>query len=149
MRAIFTAAILLVGCDHGTCPLAERQLMRVAVLVTAPGFDEAHPQEYAPLARDPFVRVERPSNPPPASQRTVAMHAYPINRAKVGGTADGMAMLVDPDGRGWNVQVGDLVGKDEEVGDRILNWRVARINGDRVHLSLGDTKSKVFRIGEK
>ena len=149
MRAILAAAILLVGCDHGTCPLAERQLMRAAVILATPSFDETEPQAYVAPLRDPFVKTERAVKPPPASQRTVAMHDYPIDRAKVGGTADGMAMLVDPNGRGWNVRVGDLVGKDEEVGDRILNWRVARISGDRVHLSLADTKSKVMQIGEK
>jgi hypothetical protein len=42
-------------------------------------------------------------------------------------------MLVDPNGKGWVVGKGELVGRAEPKGDTQTSWRVARIReGDLV-----------------
>lgn len=89
---------------------------------------------YSPVGkRDPFqnvfaVKEVKPTITPGGGRKPTPLQRFPLDRLKLSmtmtGTASPMAMLEDPDGRGWTVRVGDFVGQ---------NWgKVTSIQRDQI-----------------
>lgn len=98
--------------------------------------------EESERSRDPFQAYAQRSAPPPEDTRPRKSRRHSIEQLKVVGlvTKSGAprAMLLDPQGKGWIVSVGDLVGRAEVVRDRAVSWRVDRIREGEVVLVRDD-----------
>jgi type IV pilus assembly protein PilP len=114
--------------------------------------EEPPPQEqtslyvYSPVnKRDPFqiVFAVAKANPQAASGRKpTPLQKWPLDALTVSmtvtGTSTPMAMLVDPEGRGWPVRIGDFVGQ---------NWgKVTAIQRDQIVVTESITDHATGRV---
>lgn len=96
--------------------------------------------------RDPFRNYADLLKPPPriastTERRQVLAERYSLDELKLVGIINGSssrAMFVDPEGKGWIVTLGQLIGRAETVrggaggADYDLNWKVDRIRENDV-----------------
>ncbi len=93
--------------------------------------------------RDPFERpaILVTTPPPPGDTLDRKAHRYALDDlqlvAVIGG-GDARAMLRDPRGVGWVVELGDHVGRSESAMNGLTGWRVDRIRDAEVVLSRRD-----------
>jgi type IV pilus assembly protein PilP len=146
---LFAIALLCAGC--GSTPLPQR---RAPPPPAAPKVveDDAAPAApvamyvYSPIGkRDPFANVF--GNKENSPVRVEGRKATPLQRwsldqlrlsMTVTGTSSPMAMLEDPENRGWPVRLGDFVGK---------NWgKVTSIQRDQIVVTETITDHSTGRV---
>ncbi len=151
MRVVRWAPLfVLLGCVSGAPPAPTQEAAPIAtesvkVLepVTATKRVDIPEREFdATLARDPFrVAAKEPTRPPPKDERPRKARRFAVSELRLVGlvtqTDDPRAMLVDPNGKGWVVGKGELLGRAEMSGDSqtqtLTSWRVDRIrDGDLI-----------------
>ncbi len=147
MRVVRWAPLfVLLGCVSGAPPAPTQEAapiatesVKVLAPVTATKTADIPAREFdATLARDPFrVAAKEPTRPPPKDDRPRKARRFAVSELKLVGlvtqTDDPRAMLVDPNGKGWVVGKGELLGRAEMNGDSQTSWRVDRIrDGDLI-----------------
>jgi len=148
MRVLRWAPLFVfLGCVSGApqpTPTEDAPLATVPVQVLAPvavsKTANIPDREFdATYTRDPFVvAAKKPTTPPPYEERPRKARRFAVSELKLVGlvtqTDAPRAMLVDPNGKGWIVEKGELVGRVETNGDTLTSWRVDRIRDNNLIL---------------
>jgi type IV pilus assembly protein PilP len=134
---------VLLGCVTGAPEAAPKEAAPVATEsvkelgpVAANKMADIPEREFnSTYARDPFrAAPAEPTRPPPKDDRPRKARRFNVSQLKLVGlvtqTDAPRAMLVDPNGKGWVVGRGELVGRAERNGDTQTSWRVDRIRKD-------------------
>jgi type IV pilus assembly protein PilP len=130
----------LLGCVSGApqpspsqdAPVATESVRVLAPVAASKSADIPDREFDATHARDPFaLAAKEPTRPPPRDERPRKARRFDVSELKLVGlvtqTDAPRAMLVDPNGKGWVVTKGELVGRAEQNGDAQTSWRVDRI----------------------
>lgn len=141
MRVVRWAPLfVLLGCVSGAPEAAPTEAApiategaRVLTPLTASKAASIPDREFdATLGRDPFrITGTEPTRPPPKDERPRKARRFAVSDLRLVGlvtqTDAPRAMLVDPNGKGWVVEKGELLGRAETNGDTQTSWRVDRI----------------------
>lgn len=103
---------------------------------------------YSPVGkRDPFqnvfaVKEVKPTINPGGNRKPTPLQRFSIDRLRLSmtmtGTSSPIAMIEDPDGRGWTIHVGDFVGQ---------NWgKVTAIQRDQIIITETITDHATGRV---
>ena len=150
MKKVLCAALLAAACGSPPPPPRRAALPPVAPKPVAD--DEVKPMEptniyvYSPIGkRDPFQNVfgNKENNPVRVEGRKpTPLQRWSLDQLRlsltVTGTSSPMAMLEDPENRGWPVRLGDFVGK---------NWgKVTAIQRDQIVVTETITDHSTGRV---
>src|SRR4051812_13329077 len=131
---------VFLGCVSGApestpqdaAPIATESVRVLAPVAASKTADIPDREFDATYSRDPFVvAAKEPTRPPPKDERPRKARRFNVSELKLVGlvtqTDAPRAMLVDPNGKGWVVEKGELLGRAETSGDTQTSWRVDRI----------------------
>ena len=150
LRSLVTLALLGAAC--GSPPPPPRKAAPAAPAArTADETDTSQQQQtmyvYSPIGkRDPFMNVygarEGSERLRPEGRKATPLQKWSLDQLRlaltVTGTASPMAMLEDPEMRGWPVRIGDFVGK---------NWgKVTSIQRDQIVVTETITDRNTGRV---
>ena len=150
LRLLVALALLAAAC--GSPPPPPRKAAPAAPAArTADETDTSQQQQtmyvYSPIGkRDPFMNVygarEGSERLRPEGRKATPLQKWSLDQLRlaltVTGTASPMAMLEDPEMRGWPVRIGDFVGK---------NWgKVTSIQRDQIVVTETITDRNTGRV---
>jgi type IV pilus assembly protein PilP len=150
LRSLVAIALLAVACGS-PAPAPRRATPVAPAAKPADDTDTAQQQQtmyvYSPIGkRDPFQNVygarEEGARLRPEGRRATPLQKWSLDQLRlaltVTGTASPMAMLEDPEMRGWPVRIGDFVGK---------NWgKVTSIQRDQIVVTETITDRNTGRV---
>ena len=149
VRALFAVALLGMACGSPPPP-PRRTPPKPPPAKTAEETDASQQQQtmyvYSPVGkRDPFQNVfgaTQSETRAPPNRTATALQKWSLDQLKlaltVTGTASPMAMLEDPNTKGWPVRLGDFVGK---------NWgKVTSIQRDKIVVTETITDNNTGRV---
>jgi len=150
VRAILALALLGAAC--GSPPPPPRRAAPAAAPAKTPAETDASQEQqtmyvYSPVGkRDPFQNVfgirEGEAHTRPEGRKATPLQKWGLDQLRlaltVTGTASPMAMVEDPENRGWPVRLGDFVGK---------NWgKVTSIQRDQIVVTETITDHNTGRV---
>jgi type IV pilus assembly protein PilP len=150
VRAILALALLGAACGS-PAPAPRRAAPAAAPAKTAAETDASQEQQtmyvYSPVGkRDPFQNIfgihEGEARASPPGRKATPLQKWSLDQLRlaltVTGTASPMAMVEDPENRGWPVRLGDFVGK---------NWgKVTSIQRDQIVVTETITDHNTGRV---